>query len=329
MDTFKSGDKNGYFNQAKFEQQVASVKSTSKDKKNIFESGEANSANDNQFILLQLSDGDQRIVNTSQVAPTLAGGSDKPDVNMLLDFDGFKIGSNENIDKDTKATLQLQIGQEQKLGPLEKLFYCVNGGLDLFNEIKGKKSDSKDFKKSTDQSLGNKPISLPGGVGQISLKVVKHEEPKWWQKVFSFAKSDGAKDLFSLIGFPGITETAVNCVSGMLDSLFDKGTDVLFQSQPVKLGFTQTAKEELGGGLSTNFVSCLNPGFWVMARKSDYDLIVNSKPIYYGGFGILAPDGMSEIDALKDSSNNPFSKITYAVIRARMKEVDLKQGLIM
>lgn len=65
-----------------------------------------------------------------------------------------------------------------------------------------------------------------------------------------------------------------------------------------------------------------------MARKSDYDTIISSKPIYYGGYGILAPEGMSEIDALKDSGNNPFSKITYAVIRARMKEVDLKQGLI-
>jgi hypothetical protein len=66
-----------------------------------------------------------------------------------------------------------------------------------------------------------------------------------------------------------------------------------------------------------------------MARKSDYDMIVNSNSIYYGGFGILAPDGMNEIDALKDSGNNPFSKITYAVIRARMKEEDLKQGMLL
>jgi hypothetical protein len=279
-----------------------------------------------QFILLQLSDGDKRILNTSEVVPRLTG-SDKPDINMLLDFEGFKIGSNEDVNKETKATLQLQIGQEEKIGALEKLFYCINGGLDLYNEIKGSKAESKDFKKSTDQALGNKPISLPGGIGQISLKVVKHKEPKWWQKVFSFAKSDQAKELFSLIGFPGITETAVNCVSGMLDSLFDKTPEVLFQSQPVKLGFSQIARDELGGGLATNFVSCLNPGFWIMARKSDYEMIINSKPVYYGGYGILAPDGMSEIDALRDSINNPFSRITYAVIRARMKEVDLKQGM--
>ena len=231
--------------------------------------------------------------------------------------------------KIPKATLQLQVGQEKKTDALDKLFYCINGGLDLYNEIKGRKTDAKDFKKSTDAAMGNKPISMPGGMGQITLKVVKHEEPKWWQKVFSFAKTDTAKDLFSLIGFPGITETALNCVSGMLDSLFDKKPEVLFQSQAIKIGFSQAAKDELSGGLATNFVSCLNPGFWIMARKSDFDTIMNAKPIYYGGYGILAPDGMSEIDALKDSANNPFSKITYAVIRAKMKEVDLKQGIIL
>ncbi|WP_448700972.1 hypothetical protein ACFGVR_02740 [Mucilaginibacter sp. AW1-3] len=325
MSIFKS-DSDLVFNQAKWENELSPVKSFTASK-SIRESFVNTSiADPNQFILLQLSDGDKRILNTSEVVPKLAG-SDKPDINMLLDFEGFKIGSNEDVDKDTKATLQLQVGQEEKIGPLEKLFYCINGGLDLYNEIKGSKTESKDFKKSTDQALGNKPISLPGGIGQISLKVVKHEEQQWWQKVFSFAKSDQAKDLFSLIGFPGITETAVNCVSGMLDSLFDKAPEVLFQSQPVKLGFTQTAKDELGGGLTTNFVSCLNPGFWLMARKADYDEIINSKPVYYGGYGILAPDGMSEIDALRDSRNNPFSKITYAVIRARMKEVDLQQGM--
>lgn len=317
-----------YFNQAKWERKAVIRKDPDKEKAVGLEHVDLESSYSNQFILLQLSDGDQRVINTSQVAPKLPGAAETPDVNMLLDFEGFKIGSNENIDKDTKATLQLQIGQEEKIGALEKLFYCINGGMDLFNEIKSRKADSKDFKKSTDQALGNKPISLPGGIGQISLKIVKHEEPKWWQKVFSFAKSDTAKELFSLIGFPGITETAVNCVSGMLDSLFDQKPEVLFQSQPVKLGFTQTAKEELGGGLSTNYVSCLNPGFWIMARKADYDTIISSKPIYYGGYGILAPEGMNEIDALKDSGNNPFSKITYAIIRARMKEVDLKQGLV-
>jgi len=325
MSFFKTENSNEYFNQAKWEQNNAEPPAAKKKTAGILEKS---TGVDNQFVLLQLGDGDKRIISTSEVVPKLAGSAEKPDINMLLDFEGFKIGSNEDVDKDSKATLQLQVGQEEKQGGLEKLFYCINGGLDLFNEIKGKKSDAKDFKKSTEQALGYKPIALPGGIGQLSLKVVKHEEPSWWQKVFSFAKSDPAKELFSMIGFPGITETAVNCVGGMLDSLFDKEPEILFQSQPVKLGFTQAAKDELGGGLSTNYVSCLNPGFWIMARKSDYDLIINSKPIYYSGYGILAPDGMSEIEAIKDNSNNPFSKITYAVIRARMKETDLKQGMI-
>ena len=307
------------FNQAAWEQNLLEGNQP----KSFLESADEAS---NQFILLQLSDGDKRVLNTTEVVPKLKG-TEKPDINMLLDFEGFKIGSNENIDPKTKATLQLKVGQEHKITGLEKLFYCINGGLDLYNEVKRKRAEPKDFKQSTETALGNKPISLPVGVGQISLNVVKHDEPKWWQKIFSFAKSDSAKNLMSLIGFGGITEVAVNSIAGMLDNLFDKEPEILFQSQAVKLSFTQAGKEELGGDLSTVKVSCLNPGLWVMARKTDYDTILSANPVYYSGFGILAPDGMSEIDALQDSGNNPFSKITYAIIKAKIKEVDLKESV--
>ena len=319
---------NKFFEQAKWEKNLsepASKEIELKEIKNEFESSDTPD-NSNQFILLQLSDGDKRVLSTSQVEPVLEGKDDKPDVNMLLDFDGFKIGSGEDFDPKTKATLQLKIGQEKNMDGLEKLFYCINGGLDLYNEIEKKNATAKDFRKSTAGALGNKPISLPAGIGEISLQVVQHPEPTWWQRVFSFAKTDKGKELLSLIGFAGITETAVNCVGGMLESLFTRKPEVLFQSQPIKLGFSKTAREELSGGLKTNFVSCLNPGFWVMARTSDFDTIINSKPIYYGGLGLLAPDGMSQIEA--GTMNNPFSKITYAIIRAKIKEVDLKQNIL-
>ncbi|HRN57359.1 MAG TPA: hypothetical protein PLL71_12950, partial [Agriterribacter sp.] len=155
------------FNQAAWEQNLPD----GNESKSFLESVDETS---NQFILLQLSDGDKRVLNTTEVVPKLQG-TEKPDINMLLDFEGFKIGSNENIDPKTKATLQLKVGQEHKITGLEKLFYCINGGLDLYNEIKRKRAEPKDFKQSTETALGNKPISLPGGVGQISLNVVKHE----------------------------------------------------------------------------------------------------------------------------------------------------------
>jgi hypothetical protein len=320
-------DSSAYFNQANWENTPASPVSSKKSRgSKKFESAETSDKDSNQFILLQLSDGDKRVLNTSEVEPALTGTEEKPDINMLLDFDSFKIGSNEDVDPKAKATLQLKIGQEKQMDKLDKLFYCINGGLDLYDELKNKKADAKDFRKSTAGALGNKPISLPGGLGEISLQVVQHLEPKWWQRIFTFAKTDKGKELLSLIGFGGITESAVSCIGGMLDNLFTKPPEVLFQSQPVKLGFSKAAKQELGGGLSTNYVSCLNPGFWVMARLADYKTIIDSKPIYYGGLGLLAPDGMDQIEA--NSGNNPFSKITYAVIRAKMKEVDLKQGVI-
>ena len=131
-----------FFNQAEWENDAAvSQKSGS-----ILEST-LESTDSNQFVLLQLADGDQRVLSTSQVTPQLQGSEEKPDVNMLLDFEGFKVGSNEEIEEDTKATLQLQVGQQKNIDGLDKLFYCINGGLDLFNEIKGQKSESKDFRK--------------------------------------------------------------------------------------------------------------------------------------------------------------------------------------
>jgi hypothetical protein len=311
-----------FFEQARWEN--ASLRKSAADSASAaLESSENTS--DNQFILLQLAEGDKRVLNTTEVTPKLQG-ADKPDINLLLDFDAFKIGSNEGIDPETKATLQLKVGQENKLDKLDKLFYCVNGGLDLFNEVTKKKSEAKDFRKNTDAAFGNKPISLPSGTGQISLQVVKHRKPKWWQRVFGFAKSNTGQELMSLIGFPGVTEIAINSISGMLDNLFgDDEPDILFQSLPIKLAFSQLAKEELGGGISTTLVSCLNPGFWIMARRSDFNTFISNKPIYYNGLGLLAPEGMPENEA--GSNDNPFSKLTYAIIRAKMKEVDLNQGL--
>ncbi len=63
----------------------------------------------------------------------------------------------------------------------------------------------------------------------------------------------------SLIGFPGVTEIAINSISGMLDNLFgDDEPDILLQSLPIKLAFWQFYIQELGGGISTTFVICLN-----------------------------------------------------------------------
>ncbi len=285
--------------------------------------------NPDQFILLQLDDDAQkRVLRTSEVNPLLSGQGNKPDVTMAIDIEGFKVADSDEIHPDTKATLQLSVGQEKNMTGLDKLFYCVNGGLDLFNEWKRKKADSNDFKKSTSEALGNRPISLPMGMGQISLKVVRHREPLWWQKIFSFAKTDKGRELVSLVGFPGINQTAVHVLGNMMDNLFTRQPEILFQSLPIRVALSQAAKEEMAGGLSSAYVSCLNPGYWIMARQSDYEAIMSAKPVYYNGYGILAPDGMSETDALRDAGNNPFSKLTYAVIRARIKEVDLGQNII-
>lgn len=311
------------FNQATWEQNQDNAEP---ELESAFESTRQTDLDPNQFILFQLSDDPQkRILNTSEVEPLLKGSDTMPDVNLQVDFDAFKFSDSEGIDPDTKATLQLVIGQGESLSGYDKFFYCINGGLELYDKIKGKKSSANDFKKSTGDALGKKAISMPRGLGQISLKVVKHQEPAWWQRVFSFASTSQGKELLSLVGFGGITEAAVNTIGGMMENLFSKEPEILFESAPIKLAFSGLGKTDLNGGLLTNHVSSLNAGYWVMARMSDYQKILSLKPIYYNGPGLLAEDQMDLITAM--SHENTFNSLTYAIMRVKMKEVDLKQNL--
>ncbi len=48
----------------------------------------------------------------------------------------------------------------------------------------------------------------------------------------------------SLIGFPGVTEIAINSVSGMLDNLFgDDEPDILFKAYLLNLPFLSLLKK--------------------------------------------------------------------------------------
>src|SRR5215207_6196076 len=94
---------NSLFEQAKWE---TLMESNGAIKAKAATEGLEAAANDsNQFILLQLTGESKRVLNTTEVVPVLKGDGDKPDINMALDFESFKIGSNENIDPDTKVTL--------------------------------------------------------------------------------------------------------------------------------------------------------------------------------------------------------------------------------
>jgi hypothetical protein len=283
------------------------------------------------FFIFQVADkSGHRILMSSEVEPALNVKDTNPDINLWIDIDSFKLSPEEGIDPTTKATLQLVVGQEQKMDTLDKLFYCINGGLDLYDQLNSKYSKASDFKKATGEALGNKPISLPGGIGSISLKIIKHQDPPLWKRVFDFAKTDKAKELISLIGFGGITDTALKTIGGLMDNVFthlDKEPEILFKSSSLKAAFSKRGKKLLNGGLSINYVSSLNSGIWLMAKLADYQKIKNLNPIYYSGSGMLAPDGFTEFQALS-AKDNPFFNITYIILNVRMKEVNLKQNFI-
>ncbi|HZY35461.1 MAG TPA: hypothetical protein VFE53_02365 [Mucilaginibacter sp.] len=279
-----------------------------------------------QFTIFQFGDGEQRLQQTTQIQPKLKGDT-KPDINLSLDFEAFRLSANDRPEDGDRATLQLSMGQEKRLSAYDKLVYCINGGLDLLNQFENhkEKTRAEEFRQSADTAMGNKPIALPGGQGKLSFNVVKHIEPAWWQKIFQFAGSSAGKQLLSLVGFGGITEAAFSQVGKMLEVLFEKQkTETLFSSDPIRIAFTQSARDDIAGGGSYSKVSCLNPGIWILARSQEYHEILDQKPIYFPGYGLLAPEGMEENEIVNNKSN-PFSAYTYAVIRARIKETSFKQ----
>jgi XTP/dITP diphosphohydrolase len=48
---------------------------------------------------------------------------------------------------------------------------------------------------------------------------VKHEEPKWWQKVFRFLDTGAGRTLSSALGFPAITQPALALLQKVLERL--------------------------------------------------------------------------------------------------------------
>lgn len=275
-----------------------------------------------QFIIFQLGETQKAgVLFTNDVIPKLKGSKAKPDINLTVDIDAFWISDDDKIDPNSKIMLQLVVGQERPSNNWDKLFFCINAGLDLYNSNGIRFSEGQQFRKGTNQAFGQKPISLPGGLGSITLKVVKHQEPPWWKSIFDFAKTNSAKDLISLVGFGGITGPALKTVGIMMDSLFTKPPELLFKSESIKTALSVRGQMELSGGSDLVRVSCLNEGFWLMCRIKDYDLIREHRPTYFAGNGMLAPDHLNYIEA--SSEKNPFRKMTYFVLKVKAKEIDL------
>ncbi|WPQ63369.1 hypothetical protein SIO70_00645 [Chitinophaga sancti] len=279
----------------------------------------------NQFMVFQFSsapDGPS-ILESSQVNPSVDGTSEEPDVLMALEMLSFNLGTNEAVDKDTKATIRINIGKDSSSRDknFDTAFWSIAAGLDLFN---GKdRTPAKDLKADFKKAFNNRPIEIPGGLSQMTFEVVKHKEPAWWQKIFKFLESDTGKNLVSTIGFPAITSQAITMLDQLMNRLQDNNPEVLFKSRPLRLALTQQAKHDFTQGITRIKMGCLNPGFCVLARGKDFQKLLDADPIYYPTYGKLVPASVNQAQLLSGKYDDPLKDATYAIFKVGMKKTKL------
>lgn len=283
-----------------------------------------------QFILFHFSqrpDG-PTIVDTSEVEPVQDGSVEKPDALARIQLASFHVGNEEAIDRNTRATLRLDLGKDSNAdSPLDTVFWSIAAGMHLYDESKKKPTDAKDLKTDFNEAFSRRPVEIPGGLGRLSFEVVRHREPKWWQKVFSFLQSGTGKVLTSAIGFPAITHQAIGFLDELLNRLDKSDPAILFKSRPMTLALTMRARDAFNAGVPAVSVGLLNPGFCLLARGRDYKKLVDHQPVYLGAYGLLKPKDMEIQEFLQAPDRNPFVNMTYAVLKVGTAETKLNPTL--
>ncbi len=283
-----------------------------------------------QFIVFQFNQAEDgpTILDTSEVNPRLSGSVEKPDALAVVQLASFNVGTDEGIEKNTRATLRLDFGKDSNAdSPLDTVFWSIAAGMNLYNETKKKTSAAKDLKTDFNEAFSRRPIEIPGALGNLSFEVVKHREPKWWQKIFSFLQSGTGKALTSALGFPAITGQAIGFLNELLNRLDKSDPEILFKSMPMTLALTKRARDSFNAGVPSVCAGVLNPGFCLLARGRDYKTILDGNPVYMGAYGLLKPREMEIQDFLLSPENNPFNKMTYAVLKVGAAETKLNPTL--
>jgi hypothetical protein len=200
----------------------------------------------------------------------------------------------------------------------DSLFWSIAAGLDLYDQAKGRKSEPKDFSADFHKAFGNRPIEVPGGLGRLSFEVVKHEEPSWWKQVFSFLQGTTGQRLVSVLGFPAITNQAINALNELLNRFAGTKPASLFKSRPMRLALSQHAHDAMTGGSARVKMGALRPGFCILARRRDYETLKGADVVFYPTVGKLAPAAVT-VEQLVSGFADPLQDVTYAVFRVGMK----------
>jgi hypothetical protein len=280
-----------------------------------------------QFVIFQLNpqaDG-PALLESSKVDPKIEGSPDAPDVLVALEMMSFHLGSGEAADPDTRATLRINFGKDESSTDkrFDTAFWSIAAGLNLYNQAKGKQVEGKDLKVDMHKAFGHRPIEIPGGLGRLSLEIVRHAEPPWWRRIFRFLQSDTGETLVSVLGFPAITSQAIRALDELLNRLVDSDPVPLFKSVPMRLALSKYARDEFTGGSARVSIGALSRGFCVMARGQDFPRISQANVTYMSTFGKLVPRDVSEADLLSGKYDDTLAPVTYAVFRVGTKSTKL------
>jgi hypothetical protein len=280
-----------------------------------------------QFVLFQYNSKTEgpALLEVAGVEPKIDGSPEVPDVLVALEMLTFHIGDSERVDADTRATVRINFGKDESSVDrrFDTLFWSVAAGMNLYNDARRSKTEGKDLKADLHRAFGRRPIEIPGGLGRLSFEVIKHEEPKWWQRLFGFAQSGTGQALVSVLGFPAITQQAISVLDELLERLTDSKPETLFKSMPMRLALSKYAREEFAGGNPRVRIGALTRGFCIMTRGRDYDLFNEADVYYHAAYGKLVPKDVSDADLLAGKYEDPLRDVTYSVFRVGMKEAAL------
>lgn len=285
------------------------------------------SSSSNQFCIFQFnpSEDGPSLIDSSEVTPSFTGSAESPDVQAALEMLSFHLGESEDVDKDTRATMRINFGKDEKSTDrnFDTVFWSIAAGLSLYDEALGKPAKSTDIKSDFRAAFGNRPIDVPGGLGLFSFEVVKHEERPWWRKIFPFFGSKTAERLISVLGFPAITVSAIRVIDELLTRIGDNMNEPLFKSRPMTLALTGKARDDFTGGNANVKVGALSKGFFVLARGRDYRLF-NEEPLtYYPTHDKLVPRNVTQEQLVTGAYDDPLTDVTYAIFRVGMQEAKL------
>jgi hypothetical protein len=280
-----------------------------------------------QFVIFHLNPkaNEPAVLEASKVEPKIDGSREEPDVLVALDLLSLQLGSGEEIDAGTKATLRLNFGKDESSTDkkFETAFWSVAAGLNLYNTATNKKANNKDFGSDLQKAFGNRPIEIPGGLGRLSLEIETHSEPPWWKRTFNFLQSGTGAGLVSMLGFPAVTTAAIDALDQLLSRLTENDAKPLFKSLPMRLALSKYARDEYSAGNERIVIGSMSRGFCIMARGRDREVLNNADVVYNATYGKLLPQGLSDADLMSGRFQDPLEGLTYAVFRVGTKSTKL------